>query len=122
LRLFHLTSLQKSLNSTKTFKIIKKKPNFFWKCLKKELKSLQKPHTSQKSLFFFKKLQNLSKCPTRMKTTSIYLEIILKSPEFFEKASHHFKKVSILLKMSSQISYLSLYISENAFKKPRKFY
>jgi hypothetical protein len=39
---------------------------------------------------------------TLIKKTSIYLEIILKSPEFFEKASHHFKKVSIPLKMSSK--------------------
>jgi hypothetical protein len=30
-----------------------------------------------------------------MKKTSIYLELILKSLEFFEKASHHFKKASI---------------------------
>jgi hypothetical protein len=42
---------------------------------------------------FFKKPQNLSKCPTLMKKYSIYLEIILKSLEFFKKAS-------ILLKRS----------------------
>jgi hypothetical protein len=30
-----------------------------------------------------------------MKKTSTYLELILKSLEFFEKASHHFKKASI---------------------------
>jgi hypothetical protein len=30
-----------------------------------------------------------------------YMEVILKSLEFFEKASHHFKKTSILLKISS---------------------
>jgi hypothetical protein len=37
-----------------------------------------------------------------MKITSIHLIIFLKSHEFFEKASHHFKKVLILLKMSSK--------------------
>jgi hypothetical protein len=37
-----------------------------------------------------------------MKKTTIYLEIILKSLEFFEKASRHFKKASIPLKMSSK--------------------
>jgi hypothetical protein len=63
--------------------------------------------------------------------TSIYLEIILKSLEFFQKALHHFKKASIPFKMPSK----SLVIfekssdfllkppfSENAFKKPRNFY
>jgi hypothetical protein len=48
----------------------------------------------------FEKPQNLSKCPTIIKKTSIYLEIILKSYEFFEKASQHFKKASIPLKLS----------------------
>jgi hypothetical protein len=52
-----------------------------------------------------RKPQNLSKCPTIMKKTSIYLEIILKSLEFFKKASHHFKK--------------NLSFIENVFKKPR---
>jgi hypothetical protein len=37
-----------------------------------------------------------------MKKTSIYPEIILKSLEFFEKVSHHFKKASSPLKMSSK--------------------
>jgi hypothetical protein len=76
------------------------------------------------------------------KKTSIYLEIILKNLEFFEKASHHFKYASIPLKMSSkslkepQISYKAsiflkmssksltliikrLQFSENIFKKPQ---
>jgi hypothetical protein len=60
-----------------------------------------------KSLEIF---QNVPR-PTLMKKTSIYLEIILKSLELFEKASSHFKKPTISLKMSSkslkkpQISY-----------------
>jgi hypothetical protein len=37
-----------------------------------------------------------------MKKTSIYLEIIVKSLEFFEKASHHLKKAAISMKMSSK--------------------
>jgi hypothetical protein len=32
----------------------------------------------------------------------VYLEIIIKSLEFFEKALHHFKKASIPMKMSSK--------------------
>jgi hypothetical protein len=59
-----------------------------------------------KSLFFsenvFKKSQNLSKCPTLMKNIFIFLEIFSKSLVIFEKALHHFKKASILLKMSSK--------------------
>jgi hypothetical protein len=49
----------------------------------------------------------------------------IKSLQFFEEASHHFKKASVPLKMSSkslkkpQISYESLHFSENVFKKPQ---
>jgi hypothetical protein len=53
-----------------------------------------------KSLYFFENVYKASKCPIFMKKTSIFLEIILKGPEFLEKASHHFKKASIPLKMS----------------------
>jgi hypothetical protein len=35
-----------------------------------------------------------------MKKSSIYLEVISKGLDFSEKASHHFKIASILLKMS----------------------
>jgi hypothetical protein len=58
----------------------------------------QKPPLSEN---VFKKPQNPSKCPTLMKKTSIYLEIILKSLEFFEKASHYLK-AQILMKISSK--------------------
>jgi hypothetical protein len=51
---------------------------------------------------YLKNLEISSKCPTLMKKTSIYLEIIKKSLEFFEKASHHFKIASIPLKISSK--------------------
>jgi hypothetical protein len=59
--------------------------------------------------------------------TSIYLEIILKSLEFFVKASHHFKKnfnfiehVFIIFEKASDFL-LKLHFSGNVFKKPRIF-
>jgi hypothetical protein len=59
-----------------------------------------------KSLHFFEKV---FKKPRNLSTTSPINEKNLhlsgnnfKKPEFFEKASHHFKKVSIPLKMSSK--------------------
>jgi hypothetical protein len=59
-----------------------------------------------KSLHFFKnvfkKPQTLSKCPTLMKKTSIFMEIInKKNLRLFEKSSHQFKKASTPLKMFS---------------------
>jgi hypothetical protein len=70
----------------------------------------------------FEKPQNLSKCPTIMKKTSIYLEIILKSYEFFEKASKHFKKASVPLKLSLKSLVIFVKASELLlflFKNPR---
>jgi hypothetical protein len=63
-----------------------------------------------KSLHFFEKV---FKKPRNLSTTSPSTSPIneknlhlsgnnFKKPEFFEKASHHFKKVSIPLKMSSK--------------------
>jgi hypothetical protein len=65
-----------------------------------------------------------------MKKTSIYLDIILKSLGFFEKASLK-KKPQFYLKClqkgllslkKPQISYWSLYFYANVFKKPRNIY
>jgi hypothetical protein len=60
----------------------------------------------------FKKLRKLSKCPTLMKKTSIHLKIILKSLDFFEKTSHHFKKslnsIENVFKIFEKASYLFL--------------
>jgi hypothetical protein len=54
-----------------------------------------------------------------MRKTSIYLELILKSLEFFEKkASHHFKKPSILLNMSSKSHVISKKASDFLLKPP----
>jgi hypothetical protein len=47
---------------------------------------------------------------SQVNETSIYLEIILKSLKFFEKAPHHFIKASIPLILSSK----SLVIFEKA--------
>jgi hypothetical protein len=56
--------------------------------------------------------------------TSSYLEIILKSLEFFEKVLHHFKKASISMKMSSKSLVIFIKASPfslNVLKKPRIF-
>jgi hypothetical protein len=98
-----ITLLKKSLFYSGNFF---KKPFYLYKSLIVILKSLnfsendfKKPRHLYKSLTFlnkslhflenvFKKPQNLSICPTIMKKASICLIIILKSLEFFEKASH----------------------------------
>jgi hypothetical protein len=50
-----------------------------------------------------------------MKKTYIYLELIL---GFFEKASHHFKKASIPLKMSSKSLIIFVKASDFLLKPP----
>jgi hypothetical protein len=72
------------------------------------LKSLQKPHISKQ------KLPLLSKCilkASKSFKTSIYLKIIQKNLEFFEKAS-------ILLKMSSKILVIFEKASDFLLKPP----
>jgi hypothetical protein len=56
------------------------------------------------------KILRLFKMPHITGKASIYLKIIFKILEFFEKALHYFKKASIPMKMSSK----SLVIFEKA--------
>jgi hypothetical protein len=50
--------------------------------------------------------------------SSFYLEINLKSLEFFEKAIHHFKKASVILKMSQKSLVIFEKASDVLFKPP----